>query len=694
MSVDVEDNVGQTPLLAGAEGGSRDVVELCVARGADLTRTNEFGATAAHLAAGHEGIARFLVTRGASVSAADARGRTPLHGAAASGYVLRAFPAKSPPRRRGQGSTSTLASTPGSSSGGGGGGADRPPTTRTEGEGEEGVDEIAVALEAAAGDSLDDADWEGVTPLMLAAGGSHVRSPLPCGRPALSHHPPTLSRQPIVVDAYSRAGAHVDAPDVRGLCALHYAALFPRELGADCVRALTESGADAGAAGRDGITPLMVASLRGATAAARELLRHGADAKATDWRGRTAVHYAAAGGEGGVLEAVRVLRARWCRVCSPLAYALCPVLQLLDHGAPPRVTDSLGLTPLACACLSPSRACVRLLLLRGASRSEEYPVETPAQAEEVQAYDMVVEGRLLESAAAQVQCAPSGLVADSEAEALAAGVTPWAQQAAAAGPLRDAAKRAMSAARGRQGTGPLGAVRQPKPQPTRGKASSRRHSLALHRAPTEKEAAEAGSRAVRPGSRRGPGRTTALHLAVAAGNKAAIAQLLEGIAQAPKLLAARDSRGDTPLAAGVRCGRGSSVRELLAAGATTAGLQLPTGRTLLHLATEAPPEQCEGGLIAQLADLGVPLEGRDSATGRTPCVARCLWGLTRAARLTQDPCLIPLPRADCTRRRRGTTARTLPLCWSAGRTWRRGTTGGGPPCTRQRRPGRRRPRGC
>lgn len=107
------------------------------------------------------------------------------------------------------------------------------------------------------------------------------------------------------MEAFSRAGANVDASDVRGLCAMHYAALFPREMGADSVRALVESGADPGAAGRDGITPLMAASLRGATAAAQELLRRGAEVNATDWRGRTAVHYAAAGGEGGVLEAVR-----------------------------------------------------------------------------------------------------------------------------------------------------------------------------------------------------------------------------------------------------------------------------------------------------------------------------------------------------------------------------------------------------
>lgn len=134
-------------------------------------------------------------------------------------------------------------------------------------------------------------------------------------------------------------------------------------------------------------------------------------------------------------------------------------------------------------------------------------------------------------------------------------------------------------------------------------------------------------------------------MAAVAGNAVGVEALLENLSLAPTLLSARDARGDTALASAVRFGRGASVAALLQAGATTAGMQLPLGKTLLHVAAEAPVEQCDGDVVSQLCRLGVPVDAKESVSGRTACVPTTSHAALRAPHpAPRTPTPTPTPR--------------------------------------------------
>ena len=78
---------GLTVLGHAAWGGHKEIVELLIAKGADVNAKYE-GWTPLHTAVegGHKEIAELLIDNGADVNAMDKDGRTPLHFASAKGH--------------------------------------------------------------------------------------------------------------------------------------------------------------------------------------------------------------------------------------------------------------------------------------------------------------------------------------------------------------------------------------------------------------------------------------------------------------------------------------------------------------------------------------------------------------------------------------------------------------------------------
>ena len=80
--VNARDSIGETPLYLAARSGRKEIVELLIAKGADVNEKDDFyGTTPLHWAAvyGHKEIAELLIGEGAEVNAMDNFGRTPLH---------------------------------------------------------------------------------------------------------------------------------------------------------------------------------------------------------------------------------------------------------------------------------------------------------------------------------------------------------------------------------------------------------------------------------------------------------------------------------------------------------------------------------------------------------------------------------------------------------------------------------------
>ena len=79
-----DDVVEWTPLLHAAEGGHKEIIELLIAKGADVNAKNLRGETSLYdvVGRGHKEIAELLIAAGADVNAKDNDGSTPLHNAA------------------------------------------------------------------------------------------------------------------------------------------------------------------------------------------------------------------------------------------------------------------------------------------------------------------------------------------------------------------------------------------------------------------------------------------------------------------------------------------------------------------------------------------------------------------------------------------------------------------------------------
>jgi ankyrin repeat protein len=80
-------NLDSTPMHFAAQEGHRDIVELLLAKGADVNTRNGGGNTPLHWAAkyGHKDVAELLLAKGADINARNADGIAPLHYAAMKG---------------------------------------------------------------------------------------------------------------------------------------------------------------------------------------------------------------------------------------------------------------------------------------------------------------------------------------------------------------------------------------------------------------------------------------------------------------------------------------------------------------------------------------------------------------------------------------------------------------------------------
>ena len=76
------------PLHEAASRGHKEIVQLLIAKGANVKAKTDDGNTPLHSAAAkkHENIAELLIAKGADVNAKDNKGRTPLHWATGTGW--------------------------------------------------------------------------------------------------------------------------------------------------------------------------------------------------------------------------------------------------------------------------------------------------------------------------------------------------------------------------------------------------------------------------------------------------------------------------------------------------------------------------------------------------------------------------------------------------------------------------------
>jgi len=84
-----EEKKGSTAVMFAAERGFTEIVQLLVAKGANVNHHNKYGFTALHAAASnnHADVVKLLLEKGAQVDAQDELGQTPLYFAAERGHL-------------------------------------------------------------------------------------------------------------------------------------------------------------------------------------------------------------------------------------------------------------------------------------------------------------------------------------------------------------------------------------------------------------------------------------------------------------------------------------------------------------------------------------------------------------------------------------------------------------------------------
>jgi ankyrin repeat protein len=267
--VNVRDRRSETPLQYAAVAGSVDAMKFLIASGADVNVQNEFGATAVIWSATDLAKVKLLVEHGARVNDATRRGRTALLIAAmsdSSAEIVRYLVGHgADPQVKDFLKTTTL----------------RAATL--------GNDTETIRIMIEAGVDVNAADLPGITPLMMAAGWN--------GKVAAVK---MLLAKGANVNAVSRPVMGLpsrNGPSEFGnMTALLMSAAFgPPEL----IETLLKAGADVNARDVRGMTSLMlaIANDHQDPAVLRMLLEHGADPKipsnlnetAMDWARRTAL---------------------------------------------------------------------------------------------------------------------------------------------------------------------------------------------------------------------------------------------------------------------------------------------------------------------------------------------------------------------------------------------------------------------
>lgn len=345
-NVNAKDKAGKTALMYAPQYHSSNpvVVKVLLAAGADVNAANDDGRTALMQAAGAGSaeIVKLLLDAKASVNTKDKKGLTALmaagatYGAGIAQVLIQA--GASVNERDEKGWTALMYAAPRYYNDSGG---------------------ECVKVLIAAGADVKTADAEGKTALMLAsrwydegvirsllAAGASVNAKDAKGQTALMYAFQHVG--PTDVSLFTRAGASINERDVKGWTALMYAA-FKSYADVE-MKALIDAGADVSAVNDEGQTPLMLAAQAGHARAVRMLLENGmaGAVNARDKCGRTALMHVT----------------RRYSYDEPSGAV---VLALVAGGADVKATDEDGRTALMSAAEAGSTDGVKALIESGSS---------------------------------------------------------------------------------------------------------------------------------------------------------------------------------------------------------------------------------------------------------------------------------------------------------------------------------------
>ncbi|XP_048250455.1 ankyrin repeat domain-containing protein 50-like isoform X2 [Haliotis rufescens] len=356
---------GRTPLMVAAEKGHRQVFDLLVREGADVSLVDDDGNNILHMACigGHVDMVKYVLSqRVADINSRGQYGRTPLMVAAEKGH-RQVFDLLV----RGGADVSLV-------------GVDRKNILHVACLGGH-VDMVKYVLSQKVAD-MNGRGTYGRTPVMMAAEKGH--------------------RQ--VCDLLVREGADVSLVGVDRNNILHMACLGGH---VDIVKyVLSQQDADMNGRGQYGRTPLMMAAVKGHRQVFDLLVRKGADVSLVDDDGNNILHMACHGGHVGMLK--HVLSQKVADINSKGKYGWTPVMKaarkghrqmfdiLVGGGADVSLVDDNGSNILHVACLGGHMDMVKYVLsqkVADINRRGQYgrtPVMMAAEKGHREVFDLLV----------------------------------------------------------------------------------------------------------------------------------------------------------------------------------------------------------------------------------------------------------------------------------------------------------------